>query len=483
MQDRSSERRAWSASGERERGAALILLTTMLTTVLLPLVGLAIDGSIQYLIKTKLSASVDAAALAGARSLSTGLDLASQTAAAVDTVERFFAANFPQGYWRTANAQVDVAVAETAQKTRTVTVRASVETPLYFMRVLGHSSGTLAVEGRASRRDVNVVLVLDRSGSLTTAGACDDLRNAARSFVDSFAEGRDRLGMITYGGGSRVDFEPSLTFKTANPTPLSTMINSIACNGATGSAQAISEAYNQVVEINEPGSLNVILFFTDGQPNAITAAFPVKKLTTSYSPTGKSTCRDSAGRSNTHALWNPGPKTGFMNTSGSGVRGVRPELGPPIPVSADPNAISDSNGCYFAGDIDNVHRDIAHLPDADLYNNSIWGYKTVNSYASGPYMGKARVEASALENASINALDNAATRIRADANFDVVIYAIGLGGAGQAEHILMRRVANDLQSPIFNPDRPVGLYVFAPTPAQLNDAFYRIASEILRLAL
>jgi Flp pilus assembly protein TadG len=472
---------------DRRRGSAAILLTMMLTFLLLPLTGLAIDGSIQYLVRTKLSAAVDASALAGARSLSKGLDLASQTAAAQLTVEKFFAANFPTGFWRTSPVDLSISIAETSLKTRSVTVSASLTSPLYFLRMLGFESTNIAVQGRASRRDVNVILVLDRSGSLTEADACDDLRAAARAFVDSFAEGRDRLGMVTFGGSSREDFVSTVNFKTASPS-LSSKIGNIACNGATGSAQALSQAYNIIKDdIHEPGALNVILFFTDGQPNAITASFPVKTQTTSYSPTGKSTCLDEAGRSNTHGAWNPAPKVGFVNLATTSVRGVRNHNAPAIPVSADPNAISNASGCYFSGSSSNltkVAQDIAYIPDTDYFGNSIWGYKSVPKYTSGPYDNKARINSTtAVENASINALDNAAARIRLDTNYAVLIYSIGLGGAEAAEHTLLQRVSNDPSSPIYNPDHPIGMYVYAPTVAQLNDAFYRIASEILRLAL
>jgi hypothetical protein len=57
------------------RGIVVIMLSMMVAVVMLPLVGLAIDGSILYLVQAKLSAAVDAAALAAARSLSVGLDL------------------------------------------------------------------------------------------------------------------------------------------------------------------------------------------------------------------------------------------------------------------------------------------------------------------------------------------------------------------------------------------------------------------------
>lgn len=46
----------------------------------------------------------------------------------------------------------------------------------------------------------------------------------------------------------------------------------------------------------------------------------------------------------------------------------------------------------------------------------------------------------------------------------------------------MRRISNVPDSPVYDPAQPTGPYVFAPTPAQLGEAFYKVASEILRLA-
>ena len=42
----------------RQRGGALILMTVMVASLLIPMVGLAIDGGILFLIKAKLQAAV-----------------------------------------------------------------------------------------------------------------------------------------------------------------------------------------------------------------------------------------------------------------------------------------------------------------------------------------------------------------------------------------------------------------------------------------
>jgi hypothetical protein len=57
-----------------------------------------------------------------------------------------------------------------------------------------------------------------------------------------------------------------------------------------------------------------------------------------------------------------------------------------------------------------------------------------------------------------------------------------LAEAGNNQHLLLRRVANDPLSPIYDPNRLTGMYVYAPTAADLNAAFVKIASEILRIS-
>jgi hypothetical protein len=94
-------------------------------------------------------------------------------------------------------------------------------------------------------------------------------------------------------------------------------------------------------------------------------------------------------------------------------------------------------------------------------------------------------------NASTNAADSAAARIRAGASpgngasalTGITIFSIGLGNSTYpANGAFLQRVANDPSSSSFTSSAPTGLYVYAPTSADLSDAFARVASEILRLA-
>ena len=54
------------------------------------------------------------------------------------------------------------------------------------------------------------------------------------------------------------------------------MLNgNIACSGSTSTAMGLWKGYQQLVALNQPNALNVILLFTDGQPTAVALNMPV----------------------------------------------------------------------------------------------------------------------------------------------------------------------------------------------------------------
>jgi Flp pilus assembly protein TadG len=514
-----------SCGVNREKGFVVIFATLSLIFIL-PLVGLAIDLSTLYMIRTRLSSASDAAALAAARSLSTSADVNAQVDSARSTARSFFDANFPAGFWGTKATIVTVDVAQSAERMRTVTVRASTDAPLYFFRILGHDNGHLIVDSAATRRDVNVMLILDRSGSLEQAGACDDVRENAVAFVNEFTPGRDQVGLLTFGGSYLLAYPPSANFASDSPAVVD-IIQSIRCGGSTGTAQALWQGYQELVKLDQPGALNVIVFFTDGRPTALTADYPLKTLAdvredykdkagdkspheVSVPPT---TCMDRASRSYPDPIWSPGfSKRGFMaGYIGSFDRygptaGLLPEVATGItdvdeqtPIHDSSHLYTDSRGCSFRpqvsqwgtpnaySDFEKVRNDIAYIPDQDLYQNRTdTGYKPVLRFDAGPYRGQIRPDSpQSIRYAAYNAADDAARRIRANANLGVIVYAIGLGGTGSepVDDIFLKRISNDPDSPVFNLNAPQGMYVYAPTPAQLKDAFKRVAHQILRLSM
>jgi len=69
----------------------------------------------------------------------------------------------------------------------------------------------------------------------------------------------------------------ALNFKTQSPT-LEQTIGTMVCGGQTGTEPALWMAYQQILAISQPGALNVIVLFTDGNPNGYPAAsFTIKR--------------------------------------------------------------------------------------------------------------------------------------------------------------------------------------------------------------
>jgi len=93
--------RPTSRRRQRQSGVAIILLSLMLCTILLPMIGLAFDLTIMYIVRAKLSAAVDAGVLAGGRSLIGSKTLAAQQTQVTNIALDFLNANMPQGYWGT----------------------------------------------------------------------------------------------------------------------------------------------------------------------------------------------------------------------------------------------------------------------------------------------------------------------------------------------------------------------------------------------
>lgn len=468
-----------------------IVMTTLSMIVILPLMGLGLDVSTLYLIKSKLNAAADSAALAGARALSQGANAAAQSANAVSTAQNFFSANFPAGYWQSSGGRASVSVDDTSSPNyRTVVVTATARAPLYFLRVLNQQSSTINVISKAGRRDVILMMVLDRSSSMTgTVGstgktACEIMKTDAAAFVSYFAPGRDRIGLVAFGSSTYVyPSTTSFTTADANGNTVQSLIGQITCGANTASAAALAAAYNELTTVNDNKRMNVIVFMTDGRPNGVTADYSTLATAACVgsNPTFIGTLSQWAGGAVTD-----GSTAGLMQSTTNSI--TFPNDGTPI---------SGSSGCQFHSDLTKVRSDIANLPATDAYGNSTSGpYSQLNS-ATWPYttpfnpIGGVQ-HPQQIVIASTNALDNEATKVRSNATLRPFIYDIALEGDGpvddQPDTLLLRKIANDsslagdsgigktfyrLQS-----GQPHGYFAEAPDASQLAVAFNTIATQI-----
>jgi Flp pilus assembly protein TadG len=283
----SSERRR-----KNQRGMAIFFYATMLIFVI-GCVGLAVDVGTIYMIRARLVAAVDAAALAAGRSVNLSNTVSEATTNAASTAQQFFAANFPTGYFNSiGSATVTPTFTQETDGNGNPTgvldigVTASVSAPTYFMNIFNVHSISVSDTGTASRRGVVLVLVLDESSSMNTAAdpvsgltACQAMVQAAGNFVNLFSP-FDYIGVLpfditahTTNNGTTGGTPPSQSH-----TLVSTLISNITCGSNTNTISALNQAYQWIKNANQPLALNSIVLFTDGSPNGITANFPARTV-------------------------------------------------------------------------------------------------------------------------------------------------------------------------------------------------------------
>jgi Flp pilus assembly protein TadG len=538
----------------REKGTSLFLGTIALVFIV-PLIGLFIDVGILYSAKARLQAAVDGASLAAARSLNLGQTTAAQATTAKQNAVNWFYANFPTGNWATTNTNMTLASVTVQDdpnnpQLRDVSLTASTQVPTWFMRWFNVSSTTLNASGQASRRDVVAMLVLDRSGSMCSINGapaappcglgdgtpCDAMITAAKNFTGAFAAGRDRIGLLTFSDGSYLDSKPVTNFQTllgySNASGNAAgLLDNIKCNGGTGTAEAVSLAYNELYKLALPGALNVVMLETDGLPNTLVYNWWDGATAGIANASG---CKDTNNKTKSGGgwatlpsmkQWTPGYNmsnggTGYMSNIPAGAIGSfytsDPIQGTYMILMYNPwqagdtggnNSIAVSgSGCTFSGGTTGDYSDFAWLPSQDVYGNKV---NPANAYLSLTLSGGHNLlnggsDAANWPNthaAALNATDNSAYNVRTNATLPAYVFVIGLGGnhGNPPDAILLQRMANDPNGDLFNSppsysacaseptcisysNQPQGTFIYSPTTASLGQAFLKISSQVLRLS-
>lgn len=149
--------------------------------------GVVIDAGRGYLIKSRLTQAVDSAALAGGRVFAdkddSGFNYQSQ-------IQKYFSANFPDGYLgiNTADARVSVVVDGSSIK-----VSASVDVSSAMMSIVGLDSYTVSSSATVSTtiRGLEIAMILDNSSEISWL-YMDEMKKRAKGFLDAVSVGRSR---------------------------------------------------------------------------------------------------------------------------------------------------------------------------------------------------------------------------------------------------------------------------------------------------
>lgn len=160
-------------------------------------IGVAIDLARAYIVQTRLSTALDAAALAaGSAAVSTSQTTAQQQATIRDFASRVFWANYANDFW---GGGLDSSGLQFTFSTdgNTISIAARAVMPTVIMGLVGQNSVNVAVSTTAQRRvqGMELVLVLDVTGSMRTSPPrnIDALRIAAEDLVN-IVFGTDQSG-------------------------------------------------------------------------------------------------------------------------------------------------------------------------------------------------------------------------------------------------------------------------------------------------
>jgi Flp pilus assembly protein TadG len=439
---------------QSRRGQVLVLFALMLP-LLLAFVALAVDVVYAFMVKAALVTAVDSSALAGSRAIVNG------PAAVAAAVDRTFHANLPDGYLikgQPSYAPNPPVIVSEADGSRSIALTGTTTSPTFFLGVFGYHGWAVKAFAKAGRRDLNVMLVLDRSGSLVTSGSWSDVQAGASFFVQQFDNTHDKVGLVSFGTNGRVDYSPQTSFQT----PLLSLISNMQARTGnyTSSPLGLYLAYNALRTLGDGSAENVIVYFTDGLSTALPGLFDVR---TTGSPKCPSTPQE--------GVFYTGRYGGTGNVFG--LFGLQPSFSPGTWPEPDYTIIGGCTGLNH-----NTSNDYKVLTGGfhDTWIPSIGPATPISVYGIDTVNLNSINDGQNLINMSENMLLNVAQTTRQDP-LQIRILTIGLGA--EVKQSVLQRVAN--APPYAVSGQAIGQYVYAPDHTELLDAFRQVASSISHL--
>jgi Flp pilus assembly protein TadG len=280
-------------SRTRQRGATVIQVAVTLV-VMIAIVGLAVDAGRAYLVKTKLSAAVDGAAIAAGQAVVHGSNQTEQRASADRAARAVFAANFPNTMLGVdaltldpPDIQFSSVFATPPRRYTSISVSAKARLPVTFISVLGFHNLDIPTRAEVVRQDVDVAIVVDSSSSMGLQDSSNPgnryfdtaIKNAAE-FTRQFNQTSDRIAFLTFNSsiwGPMPGVAPNyygrpLPFRVA-PGYDSNVYNLILgtdfYTGNTKLCLGINTAQDMIRGITtDPAPLQVMVVSSDGEANS-----------------------------------------------------------------------------------------------------------------------------------------------------------------------------------------------------------------------
>jgi Mg-chelatase subunit ChlD len=462
-----------------ERGYVLVYMALVLAVLML-FSGLALDAGRSYVVKAQLSKAVDGAALAAARA----------TTGARDEAVRVFKANFPAGTLGTLATPDPTAAADffsasvDATGKKVVDVKAAVQLPTTFMRLANFQNVTIRSDAEATRRLVDVSLVLDVSSSIGSKWTA--VRDAARSFIEWFDEHNDRVALVTFSNGAHV-IDPIWDSRGFDKPRVMNDVPQNLPGGSTLMVEGLYRGWDELraVAPGQQAGLRVIVLFTDGASNGVPGDYgggAARSLRTWDFPKN---ANDPDSQT-----WDSPHIDGLYDTDSGATN-------PSYTLTVPWNSTQTLTQIKLLPLVTWHAHGRAGTPSSfPLLSNAL----TVNGRAQSAARplrnkdgatGRYPADVWNINNAARNVLEIIANAARSDAGDQPIrIYTIGmgylirdrLGTMPEMPEDILKRVANDKSSLDYNRAQADGRYFYAPTAGDVAPAFEGIQSEILRLS-
>jgi hypothetical protein len=438
--------RGLKAAG-KESGQMMIMFALLLP-LLFCFVGFGIDFGFAFLIKAQLAKACDAAALATMLSLGQG----NTQATAIGQAKFALNANGnSQLYVSAPTPTINIVTVPGSEPIVNVLGTAKIHT--FFIGFAGFPTLTITNYAQAIRPPIFMSMVLDRTGSMNGNGGAAALPGAVTDFLGYFIEGTDQLGEVSFAWSATNDVGITQTFKA----PINNSLNTMNFADGTYSMSGLQSGFNQIPlpSALPTNAVPVVIFFTDGWDNTIQALLPSPSASNKVMVEFGGNAATTAGFDENDYLAFIDPNNVEQN-SGNGFWGQNPAY----PTTAGTCEAGGGNGYPSDRSMQNCNGANTFTPmggSADPLGTSPVPINRINITTEAEYTAYQEAE-----------------QMRAQG---ITVYSIGLGD--DIDTTFLQEVANDPASPYYNASEPQGVYVAAPTAADLDAAFQEVAAKIL----
>jgi len=256
-------RRLWRRVRSEERGVALVLAGLSMMA-LIAMTALSIDVGRLMEMRRQLQNAADAAVHAAAQEMP-------ETGNAQAVAEEYFGYNDPT----LGGSTINVSFPDSSK----VRIEASADVPFLFAPVLGIAFGTASVVSEAGAQMTDIMVVLDRSGSMCrdTHGLMlncpnpaawepfNSVQDAAIDFAGFFTAPYHELGVASYSTTASLNAALSANFGVGSP--YRTSIAAMAPAGYTNIGGGLQTARTHLTTSGRPETLKVIVLLSDGVAN------------------------------------------------------------------------------------------------------------------------------------------------------------------------------------------------------------------------